>query len=70
MEFQGTGPMAEARRRAYAQLVDACGGDTEMADDLVAALAEDPPSPDDLRRLVSHAREVAADIEAERRNRW
>lgn len=69
MEFQGMGPRAVARRRAFAELVDACGGDLEMADDLVAALADDPPSLEDLRRLVAHAREVAADIAAERRNR-
>jgi hypothetical protein len=69
MEFQGSNPAAVARRRAFADLVDACGGDTEMADDLVAALADDPPSLDDLRRLVAHAREVAADIEEERRKR-
>jgi len=69
MEFQGTGPLAQAKRRAYGRLVDACAGDTEMADDLVAALAEDPPTLDDLRRLVAHAREVASDIGDERRKR-
>ena len=67
MEFQGFGPSAVAQRREYARLVEACGGDAEMADDLIAALADDPPSLDDLGRLVAHAREVAADIEAERR---
>lgn len=69
MEFQGMGPMAVAKRRAFAELVSACGGDAEMADDLVAALAGDPPSLDDLRRLAAHAREVAADIADERRKR-
>jgi hypothetical protein len=69
MEFQGTSPRAQAKRREFARLVEACGGDLGMADDLVAALAEDPPTLDDLRRLVAHAREVHADIEAERRKR-
>ncbi len=69
MEFQCMGPMAVAKRRAFAELVAACGEDAEMADDLVAALADDPPSLDDLRWLVAHAREVAADIAAERRKR-
>lgn len=40
-----------------------------MADDLIGALADDPPSLDDLRRLVAHAHGVKADIEAERRKR-
>jgi hypothetical protein len=69
MEFEGMGPMAEAKRREVARLVGACGGDLEMADDLVAALAEDPPTLEDLRRLVAHAREVHADIAEERRKR-
>jgi len=67
MEFRGTGPIEEAKRRAYAHIADACGGDTEMADELVEWFAEDtPPSLADLRMVAAHAREVAADIEAER----
>jgi hypothetical protein len=69
MESWGTGQRAAAKRRAYARLVDACAGDADMADGLVAALAEDPPTLDDLRRLAAHAREVAADIAEERRKR-
>jgi hypothetical protein len=69
MEFECTGPMIEAKRREFARLVAACDGDLEMADDLVAALAEDPPTLEDLRRLVAHAREVQADIADERRKR-
>ena len=69
MEFGGFSPLAQAKRRAYGQLVEACRGDAVMADDLIAALAEDPPTLDDLRRLAAHAREVAAEIEEERRKR-
>ena len=59
MEIGGFGPVAQAKRRAYGEIVEACGGDAEMADDLVAAL----------RRIAAHAREVAAEIEEERRKR-
>ena len=67
MEFQGTGPVAVAKRRAFAELVEACEGDHEMADDLIAAFAEGEPTAADLRAVAAHARDVAADIEAERR---
>lgn len=68
MEFHGTGALAWAKRRAYGAIVEACGGDMELADELVASLAEaDPPTLADLRMVAAHAREVAAEIEAEGR---
>lgn len=69
MEFQGFRPSTEAKRRLFAQLVEACGGDAGMADDLVLALAGEEPTIGDLKRLLAHAREVAADIADERRKR-
>lgn len=67
MEFQGMGPMAQARRRAYGRIVDACGGDAEQADDMIAALFGDDPSLADLRGLAEDARMIAAEIEEEER---
>jgi hypothetical protein len=60
------GVVETAKRRAYRLIVDACGGDAGIADELVESFAADtPPSLSDLRRIAAHAREVAAEVAAD-----
>lgn len=65
MEIFGHDLVALARRRAYRDVVEACGGDKELADDLIEGFAGGNPSLSDLRQIAAHARDVAAEIEAE-----
>jgi hypothetical protein len=67
MEFPGTGHVATAKRLAYGRILEACGGDTEIADGLIGCFADGtPPTLADLRMVAAHAWEVTAEIEAER----
>jgi len=67
MEFQGFNPSAMAKRRAYQRILDACGGDTEMADELVEYFTDDtPPSLRDLRALAARAEAAAESGEEDR----
>ena len=61
MIFGGCG-IDRAKRREYQNLVEALGGDVEMADDLIASHVEGEPTLADLRWLVRHAREVEDEI--------
>ena len=64
MIFGGYG-IARAKRRAYQDLVEALGGDAQMADDLIASHVDGEPTLADLRWLVRHAREVESEIAEE-----
>jgi len=54
-----------AKRRAYRDILRACGGDRELADDVIAGFVGENPSLADLRAVAERAREIAAEIEAE-----
>ena len=65
MRLSALGLVATAKRRAYRRIVNACGGDWQLADDLIALFVEGEPTLGDLRAVAAHAREVAAEIAAE-----
>ncbi len=52
-------------RRARDRILTACGGDAEMANDLIAAHAGENPTVADLVAVADHAEEVQADIAAD-----
>jgi len=64
-EFAGA--QERDKRRVYRRIVEACGGDTDAADGLIAEFAEGTPAIEDLVDVAEHAEEVAREIEENER---
>ncbi len=64
-EFAGA--QERDKRRVYRRIVEACGGDGDAADSLIAEFAEGAPTIEDLVDVAEHAEEVARDIEEDGR---